>query len=306
MRAGVILCVGAVVSLSGGLVGCSPANVHRSGIVGEAQAPRQGVLADIAYPRIEGSKRYSFQRGSGSRVVTEYVDRRFELLDDGTWMVHNEEAGERTRSTRLARTARGVNLLETIEYGRNTHTFFRDGGLLLMPTEARPEGRYGNTVIVEIFDLDGVDRIRERGTATRTIEYLADEPIVTPAGTFVASRVRSSLGMELGTARVDRINTIWVEPDLGIVGEDDSMVVRLFGVPVQNENRLLLLAELPFGLRSPTGEVVDPLPGWLLETSPVERSVEPMPAPEPAQEPPAPQRAAPSPDAPIGQMTPVG
>lgn len=312
-----------VAGMGAGLMGCSPTSGHRPDIVGYAASPQQGVSADVTYPRIEGRKRYSFQRGSGTRMALEYVEREFELLNDGSWMVHTVEGGERQRSVLLARTAKGVSMLESIEYGRNTHTFFRDGGLLMMPTQARPEGRYGNTVIVEIFDLDNIERIRERGTATRTIEYLADESLITPAGTFMASRVRSALSMQLGSARVERINTLWVEPELGIVGDDESLVVRVFGVPLQNESRLLLLAEIPYGLRSPTGETVDPMPGWLQELSgrdggesfesyesqaPAQTSPDPVTAPvtAPVQErrtpEPAPQPAS---REPIGQMTPV-
>ncbi len=264
--------------------GCA-ANTHaRSDISGEP-APASGVvLADVAYPLAAGEKHFSFERSTLGGIEQVRVVRTSVPQDNGTWLVHTEQfdeanpGGERISSNRYARTGRGVALLEVLDYISGTQTVFLDGGLLVMPTTARPEGLYSSSVTVEIFDIGQPGTIRQHGTARRDIEFLAREPVTTPAGTFQAARLRSTLLMRLTTANVTQTDHLWIDDQLGIVAEDSRMQARSFGVPVRNRSKLLLLAEVPAAWNTYQQPIGSPQPETMIErTGPVD----PPPPPPP-------------------------
>lgn len=256
------------------LGGCSANRTTRSSVVG-ATAPASGqVNGDSAYPRVSGTKRFTYERSNWGETLTHSMVKTFVPQNDGTWLIHSDDDGVRKQTSRFVRTPKGVSILETQDFESATVTYFRDGGLMVMPTHARPEGLYGNTVTVEIFDMGDDQKIKQRGTATRDIEYIADEPISTPAGLFRAGHIRSVLLMELSTANVSQTDHFWVHDDFGIVAEDSKLQARVFGVPVKTSSRLALLAEKPANWREPSAAVGEPI------IEPMTEQTEPLPEPE--------------------------
>ncbi len=247
------------------LLGCTSSNARRAAVVGTSTPASGEVRGDIAYPRIAGSKRFTFEKSSWGSTESHTTVETYVPQDDGTWLIHTEDDGVRISSTHLARTAKGVSILDTVDYESATKTFFRGSGLLVMPTIARPEGLYGNTVTVEIYDLDNPHRIKQHGTATRDIEFLATELIVTPAGTFEAAHIRSVLLMELTSANVTQTDHLWIDSEIGIVAEDSRLQVRVFGLPFKSDSRLSLLAERPAVWREPSAAIGEPIVQPLVE-----------------------------------------
>ncbi len=261
-----------LVGLGPVLAGCNSSASRRSEVVGPGTPASGMVRGDAAYPRVTGSKRFTYDRSSWGQTESVSVIQTYVPQNDGSWLVHTEEDGVRKGTNRYARTAKGVALLEAVDFDSATETFFRGGGLMVMPTTATPEGLYGNTVTVEIYDLGERQTIKQHGTATRDIEFLTREPIRTPAGVFQAAHVRSVLLMELTSANVTQTDHLWIDDEIGIVAEDSKLQVRAFGVPVKFSSKLSLLAEVPSAWVEPSQAVGDPIIEPLIDrTGPIDQ-----------------------------------
>jgi hypothetical protein len=118
------------------------------------------------------------------------------------------------------------------------------------------------TIEVGMRVLDARDprRQRERGTATRTIEYVGDERVRTPLGQFTAQRVEIRFRADLTFARAVETTTCWVVPGVGVVAVREEEEVRILGLLGERKHRLLVLieaatpdGEFPVGAGAPDG-----------------------------------------------------
>lgn len=118
--------------------------------------------------------------------------------------------------------------------------------LVLIPAELTEGEAQEYTSRMTVVNLEPPHRRRGSGTATRTVRYVGDETIESPAGDFRAKRIEASFRGEMTLATVTIDATEWYSPEVGLVQEKVDERVRaavLFGSSDQQTIRIEALPE---------------------------------------------------------------
>lgn len=108
-----------------------------------------------------------------------------------------------------------------------------DPPMLVYPASLSPGERLTEPLRMVVRPIADRSRIRAQGPAKREVEYVGDELVTTPMGTFQARRVKSTLTAELGPARVQVVSETWLAEGAGVVHEQQRETVTTFGVPIR-------------------------------------------------------------------------
>jgi hypothetical protein len=116
-----------------------------------------------------------------------------------------------------------------VEHPRRALTRF-DPPLLVAPARLERATPVVSEVSMRVLDARNTSRQRESGTATRTIEYVADQVLDTPLGELRTKRVEVTFVADLRLADVEKHSVLWVAPGMGIVAQVHEEVVHVMGV----------------------------------------------------------------------------
>lgn len=97
------------------------------------------------------------------------------------------------------------------------------------------------TLRMVVRPLASPDQIRTQGQATRVITYTADERLRVPAGEFNTRRVHAVLTAKLGTANVTVTTDAWYTDALGLIAEQTTEVVKVFGLNIRQKRESWVL-----------------------------------------------------------------
>lgn len=81
------------------------------------------------------------------------------------------------------------------------------------------------------------------GSGNATVAGIGRQTIETPAGAFDAFVVDSSLVFKVGPAKVTLTQRAWVDAERGLVAEEGSEKVTVFGFGVHNRDRVSMLTD---------------------------------------------------------------
>jgi hypothetical protein len=101
---------------------------------------------------------------------------------------------------------------------------------------------------VDMFVLDSrnPDRVVRSGIATRTIEYIDDQIISTPAGEYRAHRLAVHFHALLGTSEIERTSTFFVAPGIGLIAEESNEKLQIVNVIDREQTQTIVLSRLQF------------------------------------------------------------
>lgn len=105
-----------------------------------------------------------------------------------------------------------------------------------------------SSMIVESMEKAG--RERDRGTAKRTLQFVADETIRTPLGELKCQRVETDFDAKLRFAHATVRTTQWILPGVGAVALQDSETIVILGL-VSRTSKQVLVRTTPLPAQSP-------------------------------------------------------
>jgi hypothetical protein len=150
----------------------------------------------------------------------------------------------------------GLALEETDEHADGVRTVF-EPPLLAVPARLKLGESVVQRVSMKVYPFATPGRLKTRGEGTNTIAFEAVEPVEAPAGDFTAQRVRTTLELALGEAKVRVVTLAWYVPGVGAVVERSTERVTVLGVPIRSV--VSDLAMEPAGRSEGAGEVLDAL-----------------------------------------------
>lgn len=190
-------------------------------------------------------------------------------LRDGAWswqVTRGDKAGLRFQRRRAATSEYGATWSETADGGHREFWTHDDEGNLVMTAVVEP-GDQALTIFdppmviayarltaneprtqqvdMRVMDLRRPDRQKDRGQATRTVEYVDNRLIRTPLGTMPVKRVEISFTADLALARATNLTTLLVYPPFGYVVEKRVDRVTVIGIPFRHRDQTLVLTEAP-------------------------------------------------------------
>ena len=123
-------------------------------------------------------------------------------------------------------------------------TFF-EPPMIIAYAELAPDGPREQKINMRVMDLVRPERTKERGVATRTVQYMDDRLIRTPLGTMPTRRIEITFRADLSLARVKNAATLLVYPSFGMVVEKRDDRVTVMGVPLRHRDQTLVLRKMP-------------------------------------------------------------
>jgi hypothetical protein len=128
-----------------------------------------------------------------------------------------------------------------ISYDDNALSVFNPP-LVLIHATMTPGEQYRQETTMIVLDSRDPDRERQRGTAVRTVEYIHDQVVRTPAGEHVAARLAVHFKATMNMASMERASTLYVVPGLGVIAEETSERMSIINVFNREANRTVVLA----------------------------------------------------------------
>jgi hypothetical protein len=196
------------------------------------QPPALGPLSgDAIVPLREGTWRYE----DGEAEVQHRCEPTTQY--DAQWAID-----EPRRTRYLARDEQGnVVLIAVADRDEAALTLFRPPLLVAPATLSVGESRSAQAAM-RVVDLRQPRRQKEAGTATRTVRYLQDRLVKTPAGSFHAAHLEVAFEADLRLADAQETTTLMIVPDIGPVVIDRRETVTVLGIlPRHTEQTLRLL-----------------------------------------------------------------
>lgn len=95
-------------------------------------------------------------------------------------------------------------------------------------------------VSMRVIDADNAEIVKATGTGYRTIEYLDNQRIATPAGEMLAQRVAINFRAELGVATAKTKTMLFIVPGRGVVAEQTKETVAILGAFGRSSARTLV------------------------------------------------------------------
>ncbi len=171
------------------------------------------------------------------------VIRRLATTDlyDASWV--SDEGELRSEFWRLDEQGNLV-MPAVIAHGDRAVTFFNPP-LVIAYRQMPPGETLTQTVKMRVMDARKPDKLKDYGTAERSIEYVDDPLLRTPLGELATRRVRITFTADLKLAVAETTATLFVAPGIGAVVEQRDDVVRVLQVPVRHSEQTLVLTEIP-------------------------------------------------------------
>ncbi len=182
---------------------------------------------EVVYRSVEGKPaEHDEAVGGAEEAPTGAASRswrieRSESTDGGApeWEERRFKNDELVRIDRLRWTASGeIVLTETVNKDRGLISRY-EPALVIAPGRIRPGQRLTQEAHVTVHPESDPERINQRGDATNTIEYVGDQRLRTPAGSFRAARLESTFEGSFGISNVTSTTTSWLVESVGLAAE---------------------------------------------------------------------------------------
>jgi hypothetical protein len=182
-------------------------------------------------------------------------ERRYQVIDDGELIVScsatslhqaSVACAEGDERTQFLRTEADGSIVMTAVHESSDHALsLFNPPLLIMPAALLPGLEHLATASMRVVDARSPRRVRESGTATRSITYVDDQRIRTPLGEFIAKRLVIHFKADLRMAVADESTTLWVVParGIGIVAQRSEEQVTVLGFAGKKKIRTMLLID---------------------------------------------------------------
>ncbi len=129
-----------------------------------------------------------------------------------------------------------VTLVSTTEPADRVTTWF-DPPMLVVPATLAVGAAVTQSFEMIVRPIDKPEQVQTRGPAEITITHEGFESVRTPAGSWVAARVRTDLKATLAQAKVTVKTYSWIAEGVGLVAEEYHERVTVFGLPIRNVQR---------------------------------------------------------------------
>lgn len=113
--------------------------------------------------------------------------------------------------------------------------------IVLAPAQLNPGEQHTSQAAIRVVDRRNSARVKERGTAIRTIEYVGDQRVRTPLGEFIARRVEVNFLADLRLADAEEHTILFIDPDDGIIAEQTRRQVKVLGAFSTDNSRTIVL-----------------------------------------------------------------
>ncbi len=220
------------------LAGCAQ---QRAGYVVLGSSPATGaVAAGEIYPLAGGESTWLVTAGddAGEHVVR----RRGETTEHSAAWAEEES----DRRSEYWRTDEWGNIImpAVAEHGDRAITLF-DPPLFIAFAEMPAGEAFRQVVEMRVLDTRRTGRLKDEGTAVRTIEYAGDHRIRTALGEFDTRRIEITFIADLHMATAENKATLYVARGIGPIVEERSESVRALGIPVRSRRQTLVLLSGP-------------------------------------------------------------
>jgi hypothetical protein len=135
-------------------------------------------------------------------------------------------------------------LMVVVEPADRAITFF-EPPMIVAYAELTPDGPREQKVSMRVMDMKRTTRMKDRGVATRTVQYIDDQLIRTALGSMPTKRIEINFRANLGLARAENATTLLVYPSFGVVVERREDTVTVMGVPFRHRDQTLVLRRMP-------------------------------------------------------------
>lgn len=195
-------------------------------IVGETSDDASGDVLDLrpAYPMRPGSERWTIVDGDGA--PGEHLRTRTESDLHGA---HVAVAFDDRRTQYWVATADGVAMAATHSHRDRAISLF-EPPLPIGPAKLGRSIAIESTVSMTVVDEKDPSRVRQRGTATRRIEWIDDVDIERDGKSAVAHRIETRFVADLDLARAEERATLLFMPGVGFVEERRDESIRALGL----------------------------------------------------------------------------
>ena len=221
--------------------GCTSSKTRALGYDLTAVSAASGVvsISDVIQLR-EGTWAWHVTVGDGvgrwierSRTPTDEYDAQWvETEDDGRreYLAHDEDGN--------------LVLMVVVEPADKAVTFF-EPPMIVAYAELTPDGPREQKVTMRVMDMVRTTRMKDRGIATRTVQYIDDQLIRTSLGMMPTKRIVITFRADLGLARAVNATTLLVYPSFGVVVEQREDKVTVMAVPFRHRDQTLVLRQMP-------------------------------------------------------------
>lgn len=205
----------------------------------EEFAPSGAVLASDLCPITRGQRDYVIVDDDGVATGDALLVQRTPRGEDGESV--EVDVGEDLTLYLQALDDGGVAQAAAVSHDQQALTRF-DPPLVIAYAELPPGPSRESQAAMRVVDVRDTRRQRESGNVVRTMEYVGDARLDTPIGELLAQRVDVHFSAKLRLARVERRETIWVVPGMGVVARDDQEKLTIFALPAKNERRRMVIS----------------------------------------------------------------
>lgn len=139
------------------------------------------------------------------------------------------------------------------EYGDRAITFF-DPPLVIAYADLPASVEQRQEVTMRVMDARRRGRLKDQGTAVRTVEYVEDHRLRTALGEFETRRIMITFTADLRMAKAETNTTLYVAPELGPIVEERRETVKTMGIPIRSRNQTLVLVQAPGVMREAPSE----------------------------------------------------
>ena len=115
--------------------------------------------------------------------------------------------------------------------------------LLLMPAALSAGSRQSSESAMRVVDAENRSKLREAGRATRSIEYVSDYRVRTPSGEHIAKAIEVKFNADLRLADAQEHSTLFIVPGIGLIAEQSSETVKVFGAFGNTKRRTIVRLE---------------------------------------------------------------
>jgi len=198
------------------------------------------VSAAESVPLRRGTRAWQVVLGDG---IGQVVERLREQTDEyGAAWVETEDGGRREY---WAHDDDGNLVLTVVVDPADRAITFFEPPMIIAYRALAPDGPREQQVTMRVMDLARPERMKHRGVATRTVQYVDDRLISTPLGTMQTRRIEITFRADLGLPRAENATTLLVYPPLGVVVEKRNDTVSFMGVRIRHRDQTLVLRQMP-------------------------------------------------------------
>jgi hypothetical protein len=154
-----------------------------------------------------------------------------------------EIVGSRTEF--LRRDAQGNIVMTAVIDEQNDALSLFDPPIVVMPAELHRGKPFESRSAMRVVDVRNPSKEKERGTAVRTIEYIGDRLLQAPFGKVATYQLNVTFIADLRLANAETQTTLYVAPEYGVVADQSSEKVTLFGALSSEEGTVAVLTSEP-------------------------------------------------------------